>query len=431
MYHCSLLDPRPIPAAEEENGKIFQNPAGVLGLEVTVPALAERCTLGNIDPQHSGGNADFAAIEVAMTAELPPDGATLATIRPDVDSVGAMAVFSLRKQGITIPKDGIQMIAAADKFSRGDWPGVQPLPTKENPWPEATASASDVEALAPLAACVADFKRPLAERVQAMEEWLLHGEGVNTSSILGEYCAQVKKERLELISALEAGEINIRMADAMSIAVVKSTHRAATMLGYSQAPIVVALNPEFRVQGGEAHKKYTVCQYRTGYLNLGDVAEELTAKERVWVIQHSRPFGWETITPESKIARQFSRGFSDWRFTRDYAETVLNRDVVKKASPGSKFQIVPTSEWGGIPTIIGSPQGVGSFLDMIDVVSAVMRHSAAQRRLASGTPATAGMLQQVKQVFYLQSERRFHATSNGVILLLDSGERVELHDTNY
>lgn len=59
-----------------------------LGIEVTVPALAARCGLRNIDPQHTGGDPQHAAIEVCLEAPLPPDGATLVTIRPDLDSVG-------------------------------------------------------------------------------------------------------------------------------------------------------------------------------------------------------------------------------------------------------------------------------------------------------------------------------------------------------
>src|SRR3989338_3386224 len=83
-YNYALLDPRNIPAAAEANDKVFANP--VYGIEVTVPALAKRCIF-NLDPQHSGGDANRAAIEDALTAELPTEGSTLATVRADLDAV--------------------------------------------------------------------------------------------------------------------------------------------------------------------------------------------------------------------------------------------------------------------------------------------------------------------------------------------------------
>jgi hypothetical protein len=100
MYKFALLDPRPIPAAVEANEKVFVT-GPVYGIEVTVPALAALC-IYNLDPQHSGGDASTAAIEAALTEELPLAGTTLATVRADLDAVGAMAVFALRAEGVTL-----------------------------------------------------------------------------------------------------------------------------------------------------------------------------------------------------------------------------------------------------------------------------------------------------------------------------------------
>lgn len=49
----ALLDPRPIPAAAEANDRVF-NAGPVLGIEVTVPALAARC-IGNIETPSTRG----------------------------------------------------------------------------------------------------------------------------------------------------------------------------------------------------------------------------------------------------------------------------------------------------------------------------------------------------------------------------------------
>lgn len=336
IYNFSILDPRNIPAAQAANDLVFQNPVGVLGIEVTVPALAERCTLGNLDPQHSGGSAEQAAIEAAweiLELSLPLEGATMATVRVDVDSVGAMAALEIKaeeRQNIqsTIEAgyfeeearwsshfqyesdkvafwERLKLVAESDRFAKGGWPGQKALPTRENPWPEGQTP------LAAIGAAVADFKLPLEERVALMRAWLLTGEEP------AKYRASYEAERADMIRALEEGRITARTAADGRVAIVESAHRAATNVGYSLAPIVVALNPEFRFQGGEPHRKFTVAQFEAGYLDL----------------------------------RAAFAGLNEL----DGAATPENR-------------------WGGTPTVGGSPQGVSSILTADQVVEVVSRH---------------------------------------------------------
>ncbi|MDR1300257.1 MAG: hypothetical protein LBK50_00965 [Candidatus Nomurabacteria bacterium] len=329
-YTFFQFDPR--PAGEATNvAAVEMAKGGVLGIEVTVPALTELCTLGNLD--HHGVNAGKpAAIEQALTYPLPPvkiENAsvlmvTLATVRADLDSVGAMAIMSLRNEwsykdsydrnriwaSIENPfvllelYDRVKKVAAADTAAlaaASEWrPGE--LPTRENPWPTAMAIDGRQD-LAAIASAVADFRVPLEERVEAMKTWLLTGEEP------AGYREKVEAERLDMIAALEDGSIDY--AEASGVARVVSTHRAATTVGYSLAPVVVALNPEFRVGGGEPHAKFTVCQFKPGYIDLAAVFAELSKKE-----------------------------------------------------PG----------WGGTATIGGSPQGVSSELTIYQVVEVVRRH---------------------------------------------------------
>ena len=76
------------------------------------------------------------------------------------------------------------------------------------------------------------------------------------------------------------------------------------MIGYSQAPIVVAINPEFRFQGGEPHRKITICQYQDGYINLKKVVENLNLIEPGWggsATICGSPQGKASIVSESQL----------------------------------------------------------------------------------------------------------------------------------
>jgi|WetSurMetagenome_2_1015567.scaffolds.fasta_scaffold65945_2 hypothetical protein len=304
MYQFTTLDPRNIPAATEANDKVFVNP--VYGIEVTVPALAKRCAF-NLDPQHTGGDANRAAIEDALTTELPSEGSTLATVRADLDAIGTMAIFNLRAKGESLESamDRINMVATADKFARGGYSGPKPLPTRSNPWDESSATAESSRPLAAIAAAIMDFKIPMSDRVSTMEQWLLTGDEP------AQYRTQVEKERLDMITAMETGQIKFETRSDGRIAVVESTHRAATSVGYSLAPVVVALNPSFKQGPSEPYKKFTICQFAGGFADIKSALAELNELE---------------------------------------------------------------AGWGGSPTIGGSPQGVSSKLTIDEVVAIVEKH---------------------------------------------------------
>lgn len=297
-YLYVQLDPRPIPEAQEKNNQVFSG-ADVLGIEITVPALANQCKLGNIDPQHTDENVDLAAIEVALTCDLPPVGSTIATIRCDLDSIGSMAVLSCRNYSELSDErlDRVELIAQSDKFANGDWKPAN-LPTQENPWPDVLSHK-----LAAISAYVSDFKLDLVDRVREMKYWILRGDEV----VL--YREKVELERTALIKALHDGSIQYSVEN--GIAIVESSHRAAMMVGYSLAPVVVALNTEFGFDDTPKVKKFTIAQYKTGYLDLKSVFTELSDLE---------------------------------------------------------------SGWGGSPTIGGSPQGVSSQLSIEKVVEIVKKY---------------------------------------------------------
>ncbi|MFA5001300.1 MAG: hypothetical protein WC531_03745 [Candidatus Paceibacterota bacterium] len=323
MYKFAVLDPRGTPSGQKANEEVFIDP--VFGIEVTVPELAARCVGGNLDPQHTGGDTSRAAIEDALTEPLPVKGTTLATIRPDLDSVGAMAILLMRRwdersrdYDAPYPGEGamlnalssmlkrVRLIATTDKFARGGYTGPKPLPTKDNPWDESSATAAESSRqLAALAAAVTDFNVPLVDRVSTMERWL------RTGNEPAQYRTQVEMERLDMITALETGQIKYETRAGARIAVVESTHRAATSVGYFLAPVVVAFNPSFKQGLGEPYKKFTICQFADGFADIKSALSELATLE---------------------------------------------------------------AGWGGSPTIGGSPQGVSSRLTIDKVVEVVAKH---------------------------------------------------------
>jgi hypothetical protein len=300
MYSYAILDP--LSGPEAEANRVLERGA-VLGIEVTVPALAGHCRLGNIDPQHTGGNENRTAIEEAVDWPLPPAGTVLATVRPDRDALGAMAVLELRAAGSNLGADVLERIgriAKADRFDHGPWPGPRPLDGSD-----ILAAEPAAEAFAALAALVMDPSVSIGRRVALTCDWL------RTGAVPEAYLDRVRTDRGHLSAAIAAGDLVVSAPADGRIAVVEGSHRAAVFLGYRLAPVVAARDPAFRFAGGAPHLKYTVAEYRAGYVHMPALTAELSREE-----------------------------------------------------PG----------WGGSPTIIGSPQGVSSRLAFNVVLAAARRH---------------------------------------------------------
>lgn len=279
MYGYALLDPRPTPGAAEHNDRILGDGSTVLGIEVTVPELAARCGLGNIDPQHLGGHARVAAIEAAFHRTPPTAGTTLVTVRPDADSVGAMALLTYRGEnplppvrgdGFTVQVDvrpeklrvRVRMIADADKEAARPWPGPRPPAA-----PEELVSEVGVAQ-----AAVMNHTIPFTQRVQLMMDWLTGGDFTGREEIRARLAEEARTAWADCVPTVRDG-----------VAVVVGTHRLATSLGYRLAPVVVATNPAFRFAGGEPHRKHTVCRWNSSVpMDWDGLLAELRSREPGW-----------------------------------------------------------------------------------------------------------------------------------------------------
>lgn len=311
-YRYGLLKPMRVADAEHVNAPLLG--PQTLGIEVTEPPLAARCGLGNIDPQHSGAaRADLAAIEVCLTVPLPPPGSILVTLRPDLDALGSMALLTLRAQGVEPTEQvraRVREAAEMDRFAHGPWPGQRPLPSNN-----ATGGRTGSHPTAcQLAAVVAqDERKPIEQRVAALSRFLTSDDqSPALRDDLAAYVQQIANAQAEVAAAVAEGRLMIEGVLGNRVARVES-HGVprAVQLGYCVAPVVVACDHAFRFRDGRPHRKFTVCQFTEGHVDLRGVKADLDAIER---------------------------------------------------------------GWGGSPTIIGSPQGVGSHLSMELVLAVVERH---------------------------------------------------------
>lgn len=248
-----------------------------LGIEVTEPRLAASCGLGNVDPQHGPGVAGNApaAIELCVDLPLPPAGATLVTIRPDLDSIGSMACLSARADGVVPGPDmmaRVREIARADRFDRGPWPGRLPLPETLDDM-AALGGGSEIGALA---AAIADSSLDPERRVAIARRWLESGDGPE------HYGDAARQRAAALLAGLRDGRIRMTEAEDGRIAVVISDLPGANRLGYLRAPVVVALDPARDFGDGRIGRKYTISQFRTGYADLDAAVEALNAREPGW-----------------------------------------------------------------------------------------------------------------------------------------------------
>lgn len=117
MYTYGILLTDDNEKARQHNRKLL-GPT-TLGIEITRSDLAEKCGLGNIDPQHGlSPQPNQSAISDSLTYSLPPEGTTLVTIRPDADAFGAMAVLTARSEGKQnlIRHELIEMVHLIDCF---------------------------------------------------------------------------------------------------------------------------------------------------------------------------------------------------------------------------------------------------------------------------------------------------------------------------
>ena len=272
-YTAIAIDPRNVNAAVEELEQWRDQGAAIIGFEVTHYDVAN-VLHANYDPQHTGQDSSMSCI---MKCWRHADNFTwnthnvYVTSRVDLDSIGGMAIHSMSNDDIgALARDDsrITRVHEADIFSHGEWEEKELF---------GQTDGYNAEDLAPIAKFVTNWKLPLEERVEGMREWLLHFP----CEWLAPYEDLAISERQEIFEAFESGETTSNRFLLASVdrtqycTVVKSKLRAATSIGYTSSPVVVAVNPCFSFSGGQPHRKVTICQYNEGYVDLKAVFARL------------------------------------------------------------------------------------------------------------------------------------------------------------
>jgi|GEM_PF-2246725 len=219
-------------------------PAYDLGIEITIPKLAKDRV--NLDPQHGpSGNPETSAIEEAMNYDLTKleDRAKIATVRPDADSVGAMAVLELRKAEIEFDENLVKTIGRVDAL------GIKRAKTE---YPEIEVRQKELSY-----ANVKCFEKlPLAEKVIAMKKLLTNKvEWQEIEKAWSEIQAkkETAKQRLTIKPLLEDYAV-----------MIEGNHPMAFDLGYENAGIVAAFNPNFKrpwIENDTESQKWTIARY--------------------------------------------------------------------------------------------------------------------------------------------------------------------------
>lgn len=293
-YKYALLDPNVSESARRYNDTILG--PKTLGFEVTSISFARRCGKGNIDPQHTQGRSS-SCIEEALTYPLPPDGTIFVTERRDKDSVGGMAVMTLRslRQTDKIDKILVAMVGALDRHGASEAFEL---------YPELFEFKSEVittDALNIIAMSDSDLWPDLESRVR------------DTMKVL---CGEMPKEQLDQILAMKDR---------------KRSYFAPTM--YDEIAFISAPGEYSKAREWAIKKHQIVVVEDIGYTQvLGKIKEF----RRVTVARQSvAPLNRDLFEKRINEAEARSRGIS--------LQELERRNL----------------KWGGTQNIVSSPNGKG------------------------------------------------------------------------
>ena len=258
---------------EQETAKLEALKAGgkkIIGLEMTVADLASICDR-NIDPQHTEGKADeccaktVAENAAALLADYRGQDVVFVTNRVDLDSVAAYVMADRYLQGETTEyNDNLAQINDHDAHLGDKWEGPKPIEQAFDPDNKTAALASSIKVFMVTPKNIEDVRTFI-------------DTGNVEESVMNNY----RTVQNGIIDRVKSGEIKTEVVG--GVAYVETTLPCATNVGYSFAPIVVAVNPAMKLEPQGGHfRKVSICQHEAGYADLNAIADKLNEMEAGW-----------------------------------------------------------------------------------------------------------------------------------------------------
>jgi len=235
----------------------------VVGVEITVPGF-EGINIDHHGPQDTSDTPS--AIEKAFLFDISqiPEG-KIATLRPDPDSVGAIAVLLLKKEGKMPDERLVKAIGLLDRKGPAvflnEGKALLGLSDEEFERVNKILSAASYKIMS---------KRPsLPEAVLFMKKVLM-GE-VDEGELNSLY-----EESKKLLEEAER-ESRVNLYYDGRIVFVESTNPKVMEIGYRHGDVVIAYNPQFKWPDGSVTSKFTVARRDSNirWIDLNGLKDEL------------------------------------------------------------------------------------------------------------------------------------------------------------
>ena len=281
-----------------------------LGIEITIAKL-QKPNIENIDPQHAQNpNIDSSAIEEALSYDLSklPQNATIATLRPDADSVGAMAVLELRKSQINPDENLVKAIGRFDSLG---------FKKAKELYPEVAVRQFEITAASQK--CLS--KDNILDKVKWMKNLL-------TNRVDWQ---EIKKINTDWESQKDIAKRNLQIEPLVEqkAVLVTGNHPQAFAIGYEEAGIVAAYNPKFSrpwIKDDSETEKWTIARYsEKENINIEQLKKTLNAMEKTFTGENhdpkntwggpknlvASPQGYTSAIPKEKIIEAIKSAISE------------------------------------------------------------------------------------------------------------------------
>lgn len=247
-----------------------------LGIEVTIPKLANKCGLGNIDHHRKGDDSDTpSACEQALTWDYV-DSHVIGVLA-DADTLTAMAVLWSRVFNVE---------AAACHYSQN---GYYPDKTGYELDKELVYKIGLIDRKGP-ASCLKeleDLRVQYIRAIAAQKNIPLNDQVYNIMLVIcGKELTEkdlklIEAEDLKLIEAEKASKVT-KIND---FVIVESSHFMATQVGYKYGDILICINKDFPKDFKDiskgTYRKITICK-RDEYVPYNINFSKLNSLENGW-----------------------------------------------------------------------------------------------------------------------------------------------------